>query len=251
MAAAIDQFAFDAAAADGDPHVVSVTWVASNREAANIVISGSIGGSTLPVYAIQVPGHFTLNVSVPKGAREPSGRFLTLVVTRSTFLTTDFGVQNNPADLAKLGKPQTDSLVGFHTMTGVEWSAKFDIPRGADVFKATGTPVGYSLSCYHSHSGFLFGSGRRLAQRTGLTIGVIVVTSPKFPNYEDDFVQGVLRVPFGGCVAGVDIRRTVPLSVGVLFRPSESRRVIDAVTAYLRLPKWRFLFTSVSEQKAS
>jgi len=250
IAAAIDQYAFDAAAANGDPHVASVTWVATNRTTANAVISGAgVGGSTVLVYAIEVPGHFTPNVSVPRGSREPSGRFLTLVVTRATFLTTDFGVQNRPANLARLGKPETDSLVGYHSMTGAAWSAKYNIPSGADVLKVTGTPVGKAFSCYNLHSGFTFASGHRLILPGGLTVGVSAFTSARFSAYQGDFFQGVLRPQFGGCIAGVQIRREVRPVVGILFRPSPPRRVVDAVAAYLRLPKWRFLFTSVTEPR--
>lgn len=117
-AVAIDRLAVKIAAADGDLNPLSVTWVRSNREAANAEIGAEVGPATVtvPVYVIQIHGVFRVNHSEPPpppgekpGPAKPT-TYLWIVIDRKTGRTTDFGTSDRPANLGALGTTETDSL---------------------------------------------------------------------------------------------------------------------------------------------
>lgn len=54
-------------------------------------------GGSVPVYLVTMRGSFTgAGLSHPRGARPPTGHYLSLVVTASTFETLDFGLAQGP-----------------------------------------------------------------------------------------------------------------------------------------------------------
>lgn len=111
-AAKIDGWAKEIAAANGDPNPISVTWVESNRQAANAEIGAEVGASaaTVPVFVLDIHGRFLVNHSVPPHVTIPSTTFLWVVIDRETGRTTDFGTSDNPVNLSALGRSETDSL---------------------------------------------------------------------------------------------------------------------------------------------
>jgi len=117
-AALIDGWATKIAAANGDPNPISVTWVRSNREAANAEIGAEVGASAaaMPVYVLQIHGVFRVNHSEPPprpGERPQSAQpttYLWVVANRETGRITDFGTTDSPANLSALGAAETDSL---------------------------------------------------------------------------------------------------------------------------------------------
>lgn len=79
-------------AGDPDPEWISV--VVSTREKAVRASSGDlVGGPDFPAYLITMKGNFTEDdVSVPPGAKAPTGAYITLVVDARTMQSTDFGI---------------------------------------------------------------------------------------------------------------------------------------------------------------
>ena len=131
-AAEIDQFAATLATKGEDSSPTAVTWVATNRGAANLVMMGADVGSAandVPVYALQIFGSFTLKfASTPFGV-PPSGTVLQLVVSRSTFRVLDYGVLNNAPSMVSLGTPETDSLADIVPSSLSAWRSKFHVAR--------------------------------------------------------------------------------------------------------------------------
>ncbi|MGO8859184.1 MAG: hypothetical protein ACLQRH_00215 [Acidimicrobiales bacterium] len=117
----IDQFAVNVAARNGDATPISVTWVATNREAANAIIGAGVGSgaSSVLVYAMDIRGRFYVDGPGPPGSAAPSGTYLYVVARRSTLAVTDLGTSDAPDRLSSLGKVETDSLAGIKPMRPV------------------------------------------------------------------------------------------------------------------------------------
>jgi hypothetical protein len=98
-----------AARGDGDPHPTLIQHAAGTRFEAVRLSSGDLVFDWTWSYLIAVRGHFTAgDVSIPPGAKPPTGTVLTLVVDARTGQTTDFGIGNDYPPLAKLGPVTTD-----------------------------------------------------------------------------------------------------------------------------------------------
>jgi hypothetical protein len=106
----IDQIALNAAAGlGGDPNPSSIKHVAGPRDQTVFALSGDQVNSNNSVYAIVMRGSFVADDSlVPSDASAPTGSVLVVVIDASTGELTDFGVQNQVPDLARLGPVTTD-----------------------------------------------------------------------------------------------------------------------------------------------
>ena len=89
----------------GTPMPSSAVWVASRRERAVEVTSGESVNSNQPVYVVVITGHFTArDVSVPEGAKFPTGTVATFIIDRATGTGLDFGLTNTRPNLGRLGR---------------------------------------------------------------------------------------------------------------------------------------------------
>ena len=124
---AIAQYAVDAAASNGNPDPATVSWVVTNRNAANSLLLSATVGSTDPVYAMEITGgrRFVLSGPVQHGSRPRPAPVLVLVVQRSDFFATDLGVLPRLISLKPLGRVHTESLVGLTPMNFTAWQAIF------------------------------------------------------------------------------------------------------------------------------
>jgi hypothetical protein len=88
----------------GTPMPSTAFWVASRRQEAVRVTSGDWVNSDQPVYVVEITGHFTArDVSVPVGAKSPTGTVATFVIARATDSGLDFGLTTRRSALGKLG----------------------------------------------------------------------------------------------------------------------------------------------------
>ena len=116
LSSEVDQFAVNASLRYGDTSPSSVSWVTTNRQAANSLLGAELPdtASGVPVYLLEVKGQFTdFNAKVPRGAKAPTGTILTLVIRQSDGEVVDSGVQDQSNDLSTLGTAQTNSLAGL------------------------------------------------------------------------------------------------------------------------------------------
>lgn len=98
-----------AATGAGDPSPTLIQHVESTRFNAVRISSGDLVFAWNWSYLIAVRGHFiATDVSVPPGAKAPTGSVLTLVVDAATGQTTDFGLGNRYPPLTELGPVTTD-----------------------------------------------------------------------------------------------------------------------------------------------
>jgi hypothetical protein len=92
--------AHHAAASNGDPDRGWVTAVLTTRaEALTSAAPGDYvpGSAGVAAFLITMRGHFTATaVSVPPGAKAPTGRYLSLVIDAQTFQGLDFGIGPKP-----------------------------------------------------------------------------------------------------------------------------------------------------------
>jgi hypothetical protein len=138
LATEIAQFAVDQAAAAGNPHPHSVTWVATTSDAASVVANGgtvsAANATGSPAYLLVVTGggDFTVyGARVPPGATAPRGPTLVIIVDQTSWQMDGGGVNfvgAPPLDLASLGTPETDSLVGITPMSFSQFIAKYKLP---------------------------------------------------------------------------------------------------------------------------
>jgi hypothetical protein len=89
-----------AAAINGDPAPVWTTAVmTTHAKALTSATPGDYvpGSARTKVFLITMRGHFTAReVSVPPGAKAPTGRYLSLVIDARTFAGLDFGISPKP-----------------------------------------------------------------------------------------------------------------------------------------------------------
>jgi len=138
LAREIDQFAVDRAAAAGNPHPHSVTWVATTFGAASVVANGgtvsSANATGSPAYVLVVTGggDFTFyGAHGPPGETAPTGPTLVIIVDQTSWQMDGGGVNfagAPPLDLASLGTPETDSLAGITPMSFSQFSVKYKLP---------------------------------------------------------------------------------------------------------------------------
>ena len=124
LSSRIDQVAMRAAAAAGDPHPLSVTWVEHDQPAYTGIWLGLF--PPLPgglAYILEVRGNFALdsgNVALdgPTPLRPSSGPVLWLFVSAATLATVREDAQSSWDPLTVDGQPETDSLVGLSPTAG-------------------------------------------------------------------------------------------------------------------------------------
>jgi hypothetical protein len=76
------------------------------RQLAEQVTSGAGVDGNVPVYVIEMEGHFVCDeCSGPRGAQAPTGDVVTETLSASTLFDTDFGIGGRWTSLARLGKP--------------------------------------------------------------------------------------------------------------------------------------------------
>ena len=95
------------AVANGDPAAYD-RWAVGpvSRARAVRVTSGDIVEDSSPSYVIEMRGNFTCDsCSIPAGGSAPRGRVLTLVVSASGLVGTDFGLTPGWSALSRLGTP--------------------------------------------------------------------------------------------------------------------------------------------------
>lgn len=132
---AIDQFSVDLAAADKNPTPGSVTWVATNEQAAEAVIEGIPASNSIPtggppVYVLAITGgNFTdVGAHSAPGRTVPSGTVLLAIVEQSDWTVFGGGVDVSGSaapNLWSLGTPETDPLAGVRPMTDSQFRAKY------------------------------------------------------------------------------------------------------------------------------
>jgi hypothetical protein len=120
---AIDQMAADEGT--GGPAPTSVTWVATLQSAAEYVLTQTAGSGGTPVYALQIEGHFVLDVPHPEGSRLPSGRVRIDIFTQDGWSDVSEGVGGILESEQSLGTPETDPLLGIKPLTPAQFHAKF------------------------------------------------------------------------------------------------------------------------------
>jgi hypothetical protein len=108
-AARLDAVAIAAARASGDARP---SWIEAVITTHGKALESATPGDTEPsgngstVYLITMKGHFTgYDAPVPPGARLPTGAYISLVVSASTFAVTDWGISPHapPVAPASLG----------------------------------------------------------------------------------------------------------------------------------------------------
>jgi hypothetical protein len=98
-----------AAARAGDRRPTLIQHSEGGRHEANLVDSGEWVPGGAWSYLIAEQGHFVLkDVSLPLGARPPTGSVLTLIIDARTGEITDLGLTNRYPHLARLGLVHTD-----------------------------------------------------------------------------------------------------------------------------------------------
>lgn len=91
----------------GDPHPTGAVVVPTTRQIAVRVSSGDqVFDSNPPSYFVVLVGHFTPDVSVPAGAREPTGTFLSMTIDARTNQGMDSGLGDRMPDLYAMGAPE-------------------------------------------------------------------------------------------------------------------------------------------------
>ncbi len=106
------QAAVDLAAASGDSKVSSVTWVVSTRGRAALVFGGDATTDSLPVFVLEMSGHFYSQGSVPIGEWPGAYPYMIVALEQSDFGVTDERWTGDYQNLALLGSPQMDTLKG-------------------------------------------------------------------------------------------------------------------------------------------
>jgi hypothetical protein len=100
--------ALHAATLDGDPHPSAGFVVPTTRRIADQVTAGE--GSAVPntpAYFVLLQGHFALgDVSVPEGAKAPTGTVLTLIFDRRAIRNLGLGVGTRVPELYAMGQPE-------------------------------------------------------------------------------------------------------------------------------------------------
>lgn len=98
--ARLTQIAQRAATINGDPHPAWITAVeTTHAKALTSATPGDYdpGTGRITVFLITMRGHFIAReVSVPAGAKAPTGRYLSLVIDAKTFRGLDFGLSPKP-----------------------------------------------------------------------------------------------------------------------------------------------------------
>jgi hypothetical protein len=111
-----------------DASPTEVSWVSSTLGSASALLSGDSTGSTgssVPVYAVEVPGHFiALGAHVPEGSRAPSGTTLWFVASQSDWEVLGWGIANEVIPLDSLGAVETDSVTGMTATGATAWRLK-------------------------------------------------------------------------------------------------------------------------------
>jgi hypothetical protein len=111
-----------AAKINGDASPVWVTAaLTTHAKALTSATPGDLvpGTDGVPVYLVTMYGHFTAYaVSVPPGAKAPTGRYLSIVVDVRTFEGTDFGLSENPPPVAPAGLGPVTYLLPRHDAPG-------------------------------------------------------------------------------------------------------------------------------------
>jgi hypothetical protein len=96
----LTEMARRAAAINGDPAPAWTTAVmTTHARALTSATPGDYvpGSARITVFLITMRGHFTARgVSVPPGAKAPTGRYLSLVIDATTFASLDFGISPKP-----------------------------------------------------------------------------------------------------------------------------------------------------------
>ncbi len=101
--------ALQAAASNGDPHPSLIEHAEGTRFEAVLVSSGDLVFEWNWSILIAVRGRFTAtDISIPPGARVPTGTVLTLVINARTGQGTDFGLGGRSPPLDRLGPVTTD-----------------------------------------------------------------------------------------------------------------------------------------------
>jgi hypothetical protein len=105
----LSQQANDIASANGDANSTAQAVRTTLVEAEQATNSGSDNVPNRPVWLIQVRGQFECHTcKLAPGAKEPTGRFITLIVdVKPPYATSVFGLGNQETDLAKLGRVVT------------------------------------------------------------------------------------------------------------------------------------------------
>jgi hypothetical protein len=99
----------NAAKADGDPNPTLIQHAAGTRYDAVRISSGDLVYEWNWSYLIAIRGKFTATgVSIPPGAKAPTGTVITLVVDAKTGQVTDSGLSDRYPPLAQLGPVVTD-----------------------------------------------------------------------------------------------------------------------------------------------
>jgi hypothetical protein len=82
--------------------------VASDHQAAESVLSGSLINDHSPVYVIRVTGGRFVALRHPPGVAAPQGSVLTITVDATTFRVTDIGLVEVEPDLSRIGPTTVD-----------------------------------------------------------------------------------------------------------------------------------------------
>ena len=110
--ARLNNYALAVARHGGDATPAWILAVKTNQENALKAVSPD---NTIPrsggkaVYLVIMKGKFTVNFPVPAGSREPAGRYLSIMVSATTFQLIDLGLSNQAphTSLGRLGPVST------------------------------------------------------------------------------------------------------------------------------------------------
>lgn len=85
-----------------DPSPTSARWVLADANTIAPAVGLASGDPTVPRYLIILGGHFTADVSRPRGAPAPTGSFAAAAYDPATHSVTDWGVSDEDVDVPGL-----------------------------------------------------------------------------------------------------------------------------------------------------
>lgn len=108
---AIQGIALGAATSDGDPNPTNVVLVPTLRSQAELIDAGTPTNSDQAVYFVVMHGTFTAaGVPAPPGAAAPTGTVITLTIDAATNRVLDFGIEDSPPNVDRMGIPEPITL---------------------------------------------------------------------------------------------------------------------------------------------
>lgn len=115
--------------ANADPTPTAAEWVLSDANTIAPAVGLASGDPTIPRYLVVLTGDFTTNSTRPVGDAPPTGSFLVAAFEPATHRLTDFGITDQPVQVAGL---QPFSIYGSLQMRAYVDAAGWSVQVPAD-----------------------------------------------------------------------------------------------------------------------